>query len=71
MGLPAGQGVGEEDAGTFIAIVRQGSVQVLHGQPNLQMGDDKRGGHDLEAEHSVHGRLFDPCTGEGAHASAL
>ena len=70
MGFPAGQGVGEKDAGAFIAIVRQGRVQVLHGQADLQVRHHKRGGHDLEAEDSVHGSLFDPRAGEGAHAFA-
>ena len=50
--LPAGERVGEEDAGALIPVVRQRRVERLHGQPDLQMGDDERRGHDLEAEYA-------------------
>ena len=51
--LPAGQRVGEKDAGALGPVVRQRRVERLHGKPDLQVGDDEGRGHDLEAEHAL------------------
>ena len=42
--LPSGQRVGEEDAGPFaVIIIRQRRAQLLHGEADLQVGDDVGG----------------------------
>ena len=48
--------------GALLPVIGQCRVECLHGQPNLQMGDDKRCGHDLKAEHVLGRRLLDPGT---------
>ena len=54
--------------GALRPVVGQRRIEILHGQPDLQMGDDKRRGHDLEAEHALGRRLLDPCADERAQA---
>ena len=68
--LPAGEGVGEEDAGAFLTVVGQRRVELLHGQPDLKVGDDERRGHDLEAEHPFERRLLDARAGQRAQSLA-
>ena len=70
-GLPAGERVGEEDAGALGAIVRQWRVEALQREAHLQVRDDERRRHDLKAEHALEGRLLHPCTSQGAQAGAL
>ena len=70
-GLPAGERVGEEDAGALGAIVRQRRIEALQREPHLQVGDDERRRHDLKAEHALEGRLLHPRARQGAQAGAL
>ena len=65
---PAGERVGEEDAGAFVAIVREGRVQLTQRQPDLQVRHHERRRHDLEAEDAARRRLLHPRADEGAHA---
>ena len=77
--LPTGQRVGEEDAGALgpaclrrdfgRKVVRRRRVERLHGEPDLQMGDDEGRRHDLEAEHALRRRLPDPRAGKRAEAA--
>ena len=69
--LPAGERVGEEDAGAFAPVVGEWRVEIAHRQPDLQMGNDEGGGHDLEAEHPFGRRLPDPRAGERAETLTL
>ena len=70
-GLPAGEGVGEEDAGALGLVVRQGRVEGLHSETDLQVGDDEGRGHDLEAEDPLGGGALHRGAGESAEAAAL
>ena len=58
--LPASQRIGQKHLGAFRSVIGQCRVECLHGQPNLQVSNDKRRGHDLKAEHALSRRLFDP-----------
>ena len=54
--------------GAFLPVIGQRRVERLHGQPNLQMGHDKRRRHDLKAEHALGRRLLDPCASQRTQA---
>ena len=71
MRLPAGERVGEEHAGPLGSVLGERRVEVLHGEPDLEMGDDEGRGHDLEAEHAFGRRLFHPRTGQRPEALAF
>ena len=69
--LPAGQRIGQEDAGPFRPVIRQRRVQCLHGEPDPQVCDDEGGGHNLEAEHPLRGGLLHPRPCECTEAPAI
>ncbi len=50
---PAGEGVGEEDAGTLLIVER--GVGFFKETADLHVGDDEGRGHDLEAEDAIEG----------------
>lgn len=56
--LPAGERIGEEDAGA-LTLIDQRRVDGAQVKADLQVGDDERRRHDLEAEDAGHRRLFD------------
>ena len=56
--LPAGESVGEEDAGALVGLVREGRAEAVQEQADLQVADDERRRQDLEAEDAAHGGLF-------------
>ena len=62
--FPPGQGVRQVDAGAFVALFGERGAQRPHGQADLQVGDDKRRRHDLEAEHPLRRRLLHPFAGQ-------
>ena len=57
-GFPSGQRVGEIHAGPFGAVGCEGGVEVLQGQPDLQVSHDEWRGHDLEAEQAIQRSSF-------------
>ena len=69
--LPAGEGIGEKDAGALVPVVGQRGVEGLHGESDLQVCDDEWGGHDLEAEDALGGRPLHVGTCECAEAAVL
>ena len=40
-GLPACEGVGEEDSGALVPVVGEGCVEGLHGETDLEVCDDE------------------------------
>ena len=70
-GFPAGERVGEEDTGAFVAVTGQRGVQFLHRQADLQVGHHEGGWHDLEAEDALGGGLLHLGSGERAEAHTL
>ena len=66
--LPAVERIGEEDTRALRPVVRQRRVEILHGEPDLQMGDDEGRGHNLETKHPFQCRLLHPRTGERTKA---
>ena len=52
--------------GAFHAVVGQRGVELLHRQPDLQVGDNERRGHDLEAEYPLCGGLLHTRAGKRA-----
>ena len=58
--LPAGEGVGEVDAGALVGRRSEsGAPSSCSSMPNLQVRHHERRGQDLEAEDAVHGSLLD------------
>ena len=70
-GFPAGERVGQEDAGAFVAVIGQGGVQFLHGEADLQVGDHEGGRHDLEAEDALGSGLLYLRSGERSESLVL
>ena len=70
-GLPSGECVGEEDAGALVPVLGEGCVEGLHGEADLEVCYDERGGHYLEAEDAAGGGALHlrPC--EGSEAAVL
>ena len=64
--LPAGERVGEEYAQTPVRSVLDSRAQRLHRKPYLQMRDDQRSGHNLEAEHALGGGALQERARQGA-----
>ena len=62
--MPAGQRVGQENLGAFGVVLSHWRVQVLHSEPDLEVGDNERGRHDLETEHPLHSSLLHLRPGE-------
>ena len=56
--LPAGEGIGQENAGPLCPFIRQRRVQCLHGEADLEMSHDEGSWHNLEAEHPLRGGLL-------------
>ena len=69
--LPTGQRVGEEDAGALGAVRGERGIERLQGQADLEMRDDERRRHDLEAEHPFGRRLLHPRAGQRAQAAPV
>ncbi len=69
--FPACKGIGQKDARPFRSVLCQWSVEVLHRQAHLQMGNDERCRHDLEAEDALRGGLLDPGASERSKSSSL
>ena len=60
-----------KDAGALVPVVGQRGVEGLHGEADLQVCDDERGGHDLEAEDAPGGRPLHVRPGQGSEAAVL
>ena len=70
-GLPARERVSEEDAGALVPVIGQRGVEGLHGESDLEVCDDERGWHDLEAEDAPGGGPLHVRPGEGTEAAVL
>ena len=57
--------------GALVTVVGQRGVEVLHGQANLEVSHDERGGHDLETENALGGGLLDAGACESAESTIL
>ena len=62
-GRPAGQRIGEVDAGAFAVLSSRWRAQSLQEQAELEVGDDVRRGQELESEDPLAGGLlrFEGC----------
>ena len=69
--FPAGEGIGEEDAGALATVVCERSVEVMHRESDLEVGDDERCERDLETEYALGGGLLDAGACESAEAMVL
>ena len=69
--LPPGERVGEEDLRALHPVIRKRSVEVLHGEPHLQMSNHEGSRHDLESEYALRRRLLHPRAREGAETPAF
>src|SRR5262245_30185534 len=54
--VAAGQGVGQVDAGSLLALERRSEIRQQ--RSNLQLRDDERRRQDLKAEHAPGGRFL-------------
>ncbi len=66
---PAGQGVGQVNAGPLGRSQR--CAQRLQQQPQLQVGDDKGRGHDFKTKDPLLGSFFNGVAAEGVSALGL